>query len=862
MNLINNSNKSPFKAILIILIIIIVLVPKKNNLINNFVSEIESLDTGYSSFNTMYVTLTENEDNLGKKVSNLIVNSIKLISNKKDFNDRPSIQKVYLDIKFKNYKKLLKDREEAVLNQISIDFQDVKGEITFEGKKIKCDVRLKGDLSAHWSSPKRMSFRVKLKGDNSILGFKTFSLHKPSARQHPYDQVFQDLQKEIGNISSSHNYVNLYVNGENWGIVNIEEHMSKELLEKQNLKESLILKFGDERAWAYTRLADNPYMNYKLSDKYLNIKIYNEKKYLNNIYRKWYSYILKEHLKQKNQLYDNDSFSKSLILAYFSGTIHTLYSTNSRYYFNPYNLKLHPITTDQSSFQPLNNELNLPSPYEKIVYSNEFIKRFEQNLKKVKATITRSNFFIEKWQNYFPLDTKLNSDILISNSKIINNSNDLLSKIAKANSNEKIPYVAITEKQSKQLLDHIYARHYDNGEIKVYNLINEELTIKKIELNGKKLKGFENISVEKHNQKYVPKSIQTGLVGLYDNEIKITTKHLGNERTFKLGITNIKDSIYNPLTKNSNLSNIKFLKRENNGDLTIKSGEWEVEKPLVINESLNIEKGTTLKFSNNSYLIVKGAININGSVKHKVILTSKDKSWKGLYVLESKNKSIISNTEISNTTNLTDGILNLTGSVTFYKSDVEIINTSFKNSKAEDFLNIVHSNFTIKNVSIENSVSDGFDSDFSNGEILNSNFKNIQGDAVDFSGSNVKIKKSFFYNIKDKSISAGESSELSIYNCEIQNTGVGIASKDGSIIFIENSKISNYKLYGLMSYQKKSFYKANTQLISINNTFDDRTKYAFRQIGSELYINDELINESDLDVDKLYQLEIMKKSKE
>ena len=78
-----------------------------------------------------------------------------------------------------------------------------------------------------------MSFRIKLKGDNAVLSFKRFSIHKPSARQHPYDQTFQDIQKNLGNISSSHNYVNLFVNGIDWGIMNIEEHMSKEFLEKQ-----------------------------------------------------------------------------------------------------------------------------------------------------------------------------------------------------------------------------------------------------------------------------------------------------------------------------------------------------------------------------------------------------------------------------------------------------------------------------------------------------------------------------------------------------------------------------------------------------------------------------------------------------
>ena len=44
-------------------------------------------------------------------------------------------------------------------------------------------------------------------------------------------------------------------------------------------------------------------------------------------------------------------------------------------------------------------------------------------------------------------------------------------------------------------------------------------------------------------------------------------------------------------------------------------------------------------------------------------------------------------------------------------------NTIFKNSKAEDFLNITHSKFKIEKSSFMNCVSDALDSDFSNGRI-------------------------------------------------------------------------------------------------------------------------------------------------
>ena len=105
-----------------------------------------------------------------------------------------SLPKLYLDIKFKNYRTLLQDRDRFIKEGIGYDFNEVKGKISFQGKKINCDVRLKGDLSEHWRSTKRMSFRITLKGDNSILTYKRFSLHKTDARQHPYDQHFKTFK--------------------------------------------------------------------------------------------------------------------------------------------------------------------------------------------------------------------------------------------------------------------------------------------------------------------------------------------------------------------------------------------------------------------------------------------------------------------------------------------------------------------------------------------------------------------------------------------------------------------------------------------------------------------------------------------
>lgn len=272
-----------------------------------------------------------------------------------------------------------------------------------------------------------------------------------------------------------------------------------------------------------------------------------------------------------------------------------------------------------------------------------------------------------------------------------------------------------------------------------------------------------------------------------------------------------------------------------------------------------IEAGTKLVFNENSYLIVNGgSLKILGSEKENVILTSKKGFWKGFYVINSPNKSFLKNVSISNVTFLRDGILDLTGAITFYRSDVDFLNVKFLNSIAEDFLNLVHSNFSLDNVTIKNAISDGLDSDFSVGKIKNSNFQNIKGDAIDFSGSIVDVDNTIFKKIVDKAISVGEASKIQLNSILADSVGVGIASKDGSFVELKNSVFSNFQLKAIMTYQKKSFYKTST-LIGNDILIDNFSNCCHRQFGTKMILEDRYISEKYLNIDSLYQTVIMKK---
>ena len=164
----------------------------------------------------------------------------------------PKIEDINFDINFKNFQTILEDRQQGLQDGILINPRTVNARLTYSGKTYKARIRLKGDLPDHWRSNLRMSFRVTLKGDETILGMRRFSVHKESA-QYPHEQVYQGIMKDMKGLSVPHKLLNVSVNGINWGVMNVEEHMSKELLEKQESRESIIFKFSDEQLWQYQK---------------------------------------------------------------------------------------------------------------------------------------------------------------------------------------------------------------------------------------------------------------------------------------------------------------------------------------------------------------------------------------------------------------------------------------------------------------------------------------------------------------------------------------------------------------------------------------------------------------------------------
>ena len=87
-------------------------------------------------------------------------------------------------------------------------------------------------------------------------------------------------------------------------------------------------------------------------------------------------------------------------------------------------------------------------------------------------------------------------------------------------------------------------------------------------------------------------------------------------------------------------------------------------------------------------------------------------------------------------------------------------------------------------------------------------------------------------NCGDKGISAGESSKVSIDTIEINNALIGVVSKDGSIVLVDQAKIYETKLC-LAVYRKKQEYGGGHLSL---NTIDCPSNIIYKQKYSYLNI--------------------------
>ena len=143
--------------------------------------------------------------------------------------EKNQLDNLRLEIPFKSMQTLDAKRKIALDSDLLVSSEDdfVKAKISFLKQSHNCKIRLKGDLSDHWSGEK-VSLRVEMKDGSLIKGMSRFSLQDPVTRNNTAEWLYQKSLKREGVMGVRYDFVNLFINGKYTGIYALEEHFSKE----------------------------------------------------------------------------------------------------------------------------------------------------------------------------------------------------------------------------------------------------------------------------------------------------------------------------------------------------------------------------------------------------------------------------------------------------------------------------------------------------------------------------------------------------------------------------------------------------------------------------------------------------------
>ena len=302
---------------------------------------------------------------------------------------------LFLDIKFKEWRKLVNQRNEVwnFTNMVkyyplqwtdSIDKVEINGKINFNNQINKVKIKLTGMNYDHFGDPKKWSYKVSVKADNTIERQKKFNLLIPPSREYVNEFISHIFLEELDMIPLRFKPVKLVLNGENMGFYIMEEFYEKRLIEYNKYRESAILRLKDSEIV----ISSKNYVKYKSIIDSFNLKLE----------------LFKNSKIGIEELFNLDKMADRIGMSILFGENHSLIDFNQRYYLNPFTLKLEPMGREWH-YNSYSNELDVFTNiktisemdsifYKKLFNNISFTNKINRSLDKI-----TSNLFLDKVYN-------------------------------------------------------------------------------------------------------------------------------------------------------------------------------------------------------------------------------------------------------------------------------------------------------------------------------------------------------------------------------------------------------------------------------------------------------------------------------
>ena len=640
------------------------------------------------------------------------------------------------------------------------------GECHYDGK-----IRQHGDWNDHIildSGILKSSVRVNLK-DGNILNAVRFTLLLPNTRNDLNEVLGSLLLKNIGFIVPETFQVKTNINGVR-AVMLFQEVVRKELLERNNRREGPILEGDESILWGDNFIiSENHELSFsRVENENWFFKGKNTAKITLEAFHKLQNAYL-EHWHNEEDLkriiMNPNSRNDELFSKYFFSLIalkgeHALYAHNRKFYFSPITKTFEPIYYDGNlSLQKKTKENDHILNKEKILAAKNFYKINKANFKKNFSNLINKSEIFNNFLDRIQIDEK-KAQIFFEKS------------LSNIKLNEDIIHSIISSTEYNNIYKRNIKNDYDRylSKLSLFPDI-EQTTILKI---------------SNDNNKYSSLSSDNKNLILTKEEVAdiISNNKLGDRRFVYVPNQEYNEKLYLDFNEIPNFSN----------------GYLKHSKTLIVN--INYEtKIISLKQNNPDDWIL-------------FVNTNMD-NWTIIFEGVEPNKKNFNSERLNSN--------GLTGCINFYKST--FINSSIKveNGKCEDSLNIVNSKGMIKNIEINNAISDGLDVDFSNINFGTLSITKAGNDCLDVSAGKYNITKINARQCGDKGVSVGEKSIMNIEKLIVDDAFIGLSSKDLSITSVESAVQKNVKNCFEVAQKKQEFggSKLNIGYLDCNKNIVD-----------------------------------------
>ena len=783
-----------------------------------------------------------------------------------DRESRPTTLQLSLDDK--DLEELAARRNDALADGwiTSKHKQQLPAVLSVDGRRMNASVRLRGNQLDHLSGDK-WSLKVHLKQGARFNGVRRFSLQAPYTRSFQSEAIISDAMRSLGILAPRIDYINLVINGDRIGIMQMTEEFDTPLLESQGRRFGPLLQLDDSHTWEMVRTTERYVQN---SDK--NSSTSFDKDTWWNLYSGWRSASPKAYGKYgkrkkredldtalslwmafiDNQVRPSDILDINafvdfyIICEYF--TAHNLAQwLNARLHYNTLTARFEPIAYDADvNFKPLRNApLTCLNPRNDLartlMQDHAFASHWAKRIKQLDKQIASDQFasYIAERDKYYR--SKLAADypwlpefdfrmakrhcqrlcgLTINDFALPIAGRKPLPEAGSVPLNE-LPSVVVAYSGEDELGSFLTLRNRINANVIVNSLtyenrINEQL-VPLIGLSGAdnrtsqlpvKLRSIQGTVATTGTRIEIPDDAITDDDSL---SLQVEVEGLGIQHTTLKPIPFTQyTAIPQPLPVEMLLQRYSFLSLDDSGKvLQVATGLWQIDDLVILPRdiALEIDAGTQLLFAPNAGLVLNGDLTVRGTDAAPVLFDAADKAsgWYGIFSHGADSRLSIKHATINATRGFEMPGWRQPAGLLFHRANVVLENVTVTNSCADDAINLIRSKVTINDIEISNSCSDALDIDASTGTLSGLDLQHSGGDLLDFSESVVSLASSVFAGAGDKAISVGEASDVEITEVNISDSTIGLAVKDLSDVTINNANFASLDI-GLMAFEKKAEY--------------------------------------------------------